>query len=118
MRWIVMVGASFIATTSAFAMSDSTGAGNVPCAVYAKSYQQQPEMTDVVYGSWLEGFLTGFNGAIAAQNNQFQRIDPSGMDRNRRNDFMRDYCSRNPLATYLQGIIEMMAVLPRIPKGQ
>jgi hypothetical protein len=119
MRWVVIISASLIATTSsARAMSDSDGAGMVPCAVYAKSYQQQPEMTDLVYGSWLDGFLTGFNGGIAAHNQQFQRIDLSGMDRSHRNDFTRDYCNRNPLSTFMQGALELMAVLPRIPKGQ
>ena len=115
----ICIGGTTVATTSGqHTMADSEGFGTVPCAVYAKRYQEQPDITDLTYGSWLDGFVTGFNGGVVAQNYQVQRIDIGGMDRKHRDAFMHDYCSRNPLKPYMEGVLELMTALPKIPKGQ
>jgi hypothetical protein len=107
---------SILALSGTAYAADSLGVGNASCAVFAKEYQKRPTMTEAIYHSWLHGFLTGINISFGASN--FQTFDLGKKSQDERNAFMRDYCAKNPLATYLSGAMSFIETLPRRPKGE
>jgi hypothetical protein len=114
MRFVWMVGAVIVSMLGvAQAASDFVGGGAAPCSLFVKMNKGNPEMTGLVYQSWLQGYFTGVNTVLGSQGKP--RFDLSALKDISHNEFMGTYCAEHPNADYKDGALELMGRLPRVP---
>jgi hypothetical protein len=85
-----------------------TGVGMSPCSEVVQYYRTNPNPAGVelVFFSWAEGFMTGWNVASADQKDL--KIDLSMMNTDDQKKYMREYCEHHPTKKYIDGIVALM----------
>jgi hypothetical protein len=59
------------------------------------------------------GYMSGVNIRSMGISHAF--VDLNAKDREEVKSFLRHYCDAHPLATYLEGVLELMSSLPYVP---
>jgi len=88
------------------------GVGTSSCAEFAKMYQGDPEISERVFFSWAQGFMSGLNLGAKANNKQMRDLAGIVDDQKRA---LRAYCANNPLKSYMDAVIGYYAQLPVSP---
>jgi hypothetical protein len=113
MRFVWMVSAVIVSMSGvAHAVSYFAGGGASPCSLFVKMHKGNPELTGLVYQSWLQGFFTCVNTVLGAEGKPV--FDLTALNDVSHNDFMSAYCAKHPTANYKDGALELMGSLPRV----
>jgi hypothetical protein len=114
MRFVWMVGAVIVSMQGgAHAALVFAGGGAAPCSMFVKLNKINPELTGLVYQSWLQGFFSGINTMLEAEGKP--QFDLISLKDALHDGFMGNYCEQHPAADYKDGALELMNSLPRIP---
>jgi hypothetical protein len=92
-----------------------TGVGSTTCAVFAQNYKRNPKLSDLAYGTWAEGMITGMNVAKPDGTKTRNAAAHSSAELAAWN---RHYCDEHPLALFAQAIIAYYSQLPEIPQSK
>jgi len=111
-----IISLPLLASLSSVALSEERsalrGVGTGSCAEFGKAYQGDPKFTELVYGSWVQGFLSGLNIQRAIENKSMRNIPSPDGGQNRA---IRSRCDRRPLATFFEIVVEYFDTLPEMP---
>jgi hypothetical protein len=93
------------------------GLGAQTCTEYLKFYQQNPQMTDVNFGTWMQGYMSGMNVATQYNNNTYRNLASYSLDG--MNKWMRHYCNQHPQDRFMTGVTWLGTKLPvmQMPKA-
>ncbi len=93
------------------------GLGNYTCAQFAKAYRVSggSDAVETSFFIWAQGFMTGWNIAVGDQ--KVFRIDLSAMKYDAQKKFVRDYCDKHPLKTYLEAVMALQAQMKYLKPG-
>jgi hypothetical protein len=79
------------------------------CGEFAKMVRDDPNNIERVFGSWAQGFMSGWNLGLLEQS--FYR--DIGSETVEETDlFIRHYCDEHPEATYSQAVMNAFARMP------
>jgi hypothetical protein len=85
------------------------GVGTTTCAEFAKMVRNDPKNVERVFGSWAQGFMSGWNFALLEQS--FYR--DIGSESVEQTDFsIRQYCDTHPSATYTEAVMNVFSKMP------
>jgi hypothetical protein len=87
----------------------ATGLGSYTCSQYAQMYRNDPQHTDIAFGSWAQGFMSGLNWSLMDQK-MYRNLGEETAD----DAFFafRQYCDAHPLATFVQAVLDHYSKLP------
>lgn len=90
------------------------GAGAASCQQYAQSYARNPDLTDQIYFSWAQGFMTGWNvgGLGQGQSSYFRNLAAIPIDQQHRK--IREYCNQHPSADFDKAVMDLYMALPML----
>lgn len=106
---LLVLNAYFTAIARA-AEAGITGVGVTSCADFGKMYKTNPAETELVYFTWAQGFMSGYNGVFLASDQSGRNLAAESFDDQKVH--IRDYCDRHPLATYMSAVFQLYASLP------
>jgi hypothetical protein len=86
------------------------GVGSASCSEYAQLYKADPKSADVVYATWAQGFMTGFNFSTMSESNGYRDLAAKSVDT--LNAHVRQYCNAHPLARFLAAVTDFFGTLP------
>jgi hypothetical protein len=87
------------------------GQGIVPCAKFGEWYRTDPNNTEDTFFAWALGYISGINAASAKAYADLKAKEPDEMKH-----YLRQYCDAHPLASYSDGVLELMKSLPAIER--
>jgi hypothetical protein len=103
------VGGILILVTCSVATADSliVGAGTSSCGDFIKHYKQHPDATDLVYLSWVQGFISGKNDLL------IRTGKPRNLpDKDEIVSAIHSYCDAHPLGNLLKMASQYYNSLP------
>jgi len=71
--------------------------------------------SDLVYGSWAQGFMAGWNYALFSEYHFYRDLGVKSADEE--NFHIRQYCDAHPLATFVEAVIDLWFTLPLKPQS-
>ena len=86
-----------------------SGVGASSCGKFASSYKENPAKTETLYFSWAQGFMSSINLNRKMQNGTL--VDFGAMPSTAQLSWIRGYCQKNPLKTYLRAATELFLAL-------
>jgi hypothetical protein len=86
------------------------GVGSASCAEYAQLYKTDPKTTDMVYTSWAQGFMTGFNFSTMSESNGYRDLAAKNVDT--LNAHVMQYCNAHPLGSFWAAVADFFGTLP------
>lgn len=95
--------------TLAASASPIQGLGATSCADFAFQYRKNPEMWELSYFTWAQGYMSGLN--ISAMGNGNRARDLGG-DFSLQKQKLRAFCDQAPLKTYMNAVIDLWKSLP------
>jgi hypothetical protein len=112
---VTIIGALFV-SSAAMAKTAARGVGTTSCAQFAQDYRRSPRTADIVYMSWAEGFMSGWNaGALSDQKALRDLGVKTAEDESRA---IRYYCDAHPLASFLDAVLDVYFSLPSHPPAK
>jgi hypothetical protein len=90
-----------LAATPASAQRDlagSMGVGTTSCAQFGQAYTESPEIWEMIYFSWAQGYMAGLNMMFVNQGGT--GIDLAAIDVDQQQHLIRKYCADNPLEDF------------------
>jgi hypothetical protein len=100
---------AFLGTQAAADGMAVQGAGTATCGEFAQVYRLDPSRTELVFGSWAQGFVSGQN-RVTLHSGRY--VDLSENKIEGQNAYLRRYCDEHPLAPFYKGVIEYYGTLP------
>jgi hypothetical protein len=92
------------------------GIGMHTCGEFAKAYVAHPDVTEDLYFTWAQGFMTGLNFMATVVKLPAREIRGENMDSMKSyHSYIRTYCDSHPLAGYLEAVSSLWRSLPSIP---
>jgi hypothetical protein len=116
MKWIVPV-AMLVGLSACNSIPDQgqgVGLGMRSCEEFSKAYKAQPALTEALYLTWAEGFMSGMNfmaGAVETSPLDLKKIDTESVKTD-----IKSYCDAFPQAAYYDAVIPIYNKLPKISK--
>lgn len=86
------------------------GLGMHSCAEFARAYAANPTVTEDLYFTWAQGFMSGMNLMAIAMRLPFRNIDGNGMAIHKSR--IRSYCDAHPLAPYAAAVSTVYESFP------
>jgi opacity protein-like surface antigen len=86
------------------------GLGMESCAQFAKAYADNPTVTEDLYFTWAQGFMSGLNLEALANNMSYRVLNGTEMAAQKVQ--IRSYCDRHPLAQYAMAITNIYNGFP------
>ena len=87
------------------------GAGVRTCGQFATEYRENPTLTEQLYFTWAQGFMTGLNvSTLLSGKGQWRDINARTVEDEEA--YLRDYCDRHPLEEYEMGVLDLWSKLP------
>jgi hypothetical protein len=84
-----------------------TGVGTSSCSEVVRYYSKaNPAGVELVFFSWAQGFMAGWNVGLVDQQNL--KIDLSLMNDDDQKRYLRQYCEQHPLKMYVDGVVALM----------
>ncbi len=90
-------------------LANVVGMGTHTCAQFAKDYQSDPEVMEMMYFTWAQGLMSGINLLDAMHN--YPQIDTSTMSVEAQMAHIRLYCNEHPLAFYTTAVDDLMGAM-------
>ena len=100
--------ALFAIAGSAFAYPIQ-GIGSNSCGQFAADYRKNPEIWEIAYFTWAQGYMSGLN--IAGMGNGYRPRELSG-DYSAHRQKIRSFCDQSPLKSYMDAVIDLWKNLP------
>lgn len=85
------------------------GVGTTTCDEFAKMVRNDPKNVERVFGSWAQGFMSGWNFALLEQS-FYRDIGSESVEET--DLFIRQYCDEHPGATYNQAVMNVFSKMP------
>lgn len=85
------------------------GLGATSCADFAFQYRQNPEMWELSYFTWAQGYMSGLNIAGMGNGNRPRELAGDYPVQKQR---IRGFCDRSPLKNYMDAVIDLWKSLP------
>lgn len=107
-----VIGALALAMLSTGARAEEmlvSGVGAATCAQFAKLYQGDPKNTGLIFLSWAQGFLSGWN--IGQADSKVLTLDLSVESAADQETFVREFCDQHPLKNYVEAVTALAAEL-------
>jgi hypothetical protein len=89
------------------------GVGTDSCAEFGNIYKSDPKFAELIFGSWVQGFLSGLNIQRAIDHKPMRNIPSPDGGQNRA---VRSLCDHRPLATFFEVVVEYYDSLPEFPE--
>jgi hypothetical protein len=86
------------------------GVGVTQCAEYVRAYHQDPQINDIMFGSWMQGYYSGLNLATNYSQNQYRNLATYNVFAMTK--WVRKYCAQHPKSTFMDGATELGTKLP------
>ncbi len=102
---LVVASLAFASTALAEELNVVSGVGGSSCGKFTNSYKENPAKTKSVYFSWAQGFMSSINLSRKMQNGT--PIDFGAMPSATQITWIRGYCQKNPMQTYLRAATEL-----------
>ena len=84
------------------------GLGAQTCATFDTQYRNQPALTEVVYYSWYQGFLSSTNLALHADGKRPVDYDATVAITQDDEGFLRDYCALHPDQQFIRAVLQLI----------
>lgn len=101
------------ATTAADSIA-AVGAGTATCGQYMSLYKKNPDETDAVFLSWVDGFYSGMNIAALAATKPSRNLGQPGS----RKGLLHTYCDQHPLQDVGQAVTTIYRSFPFNPSAK
>src|SRR5438552_1436989 len=85
------------------------GVGTTTCGEFAKEYAKSPEMAELMYFTWAQGFMTSQNLNSMRYNEKLYRSLDISVEEQQAT--IRSYCNAHPLAYYTSAIMDLYGTL-------
>ena len=92
--------------------SNLFGAGTNRCAQFEETYNENPEVTEVIYYSWAAGFMSGMNAAAHAVG--FKPKNLSAYSVLQQKQIIRQWCTDHPAAKYIDAVTDLLKSFPSV----
>jgi hypothetical protein len=92
------------------------GVGMQTCGEFAKAFVAHPEVTEGLYFTWAQGFMTGLNfmaTVVKLPPREINGADMGTMQSYR--SYIRSFCDQHPLSGYYEGVAQLWKSLPSVP---
>ncbi len=86
-----------------------SGVGTSSCGKFTNSYKESPAKTETLYFSWTQGFMSSINFNRKMQNGT--AVDFTAIPSAAQLSWIRGYCQKNPMKTYLRATTELFLAL-------
>jgi len=86
-----------------------SGIGAASCGKFTTAYKENAAKTEALYFSWAQGFMSSININRKMQNGT--PIDFGAMPPAAQLSWIRSYCLKNPMRTYLRATTELFLAL-------
>ena len=113
---MVLVSVTANPSTAAESGGGGYGIGMQTCGQFAEAYVAHPDVTENLYFTWAQGFMTGLNFMATVVKQPAREInggDVASMKSYRTS--IRSFCNEHPLAAYYEGVARLWRSLPSIP---
>jgi hypothetical protein len=106
-----IIALSLASGSAASAEKDTviTGIGAASCGKFATAFKENSAKSEALYFSWAQGFMSSINFNRKMQNGT--PIDFSAMPPAAQFSWIRSYCQKNPMRTYLRATTELFLAL-------
>jgi hypothetical protein len=116
--WLaLMVLVSLIPSPSNAAESGGGGygIGMQTCGQFSNAYVAHPDVTEDLYFTWAQGFMTGLNFMATVVKVPAREIKGEDMGNMRSyRSYIRTFCEEHPMAGYYEGVSSLWRNLPSI----
>jgi len=102
---VVLLSLAFASPVLAQKANVVSGIGNTSCGKFMTSYKENPAKAETLYFSWAQGFMSSINFNRKMQNGT--PIDFGAMPSAAQFSWVRDYCQKNPMKSYLRAATEL-----------
>jgi hypothetical protein len=112
-----VVSALVFATASSPARADTlmfSGAGITSCTTFAEQYRRSPQVVELVYFAWAQGFMAGLNASDV--NATGRARDLSSMANDEQKGYLRNYCDAHPLSEYMYAVWDLYTKQLKVAK--
>ena len=82
------------------------GAGTFTCAEFARDYAQNPDYVIMLYATWAQGWMSGFNYSDTAM-----ARDLNSMSVDQQQRYLTSYCSQHPLNEFYKAVRDLYSKL-------
>ena len=108
MRAVLFIGFIMLASTANAAETMAArGVGTETCSEYGQFFKRDPKVTDRIYGSWAEAFMSGWNFATLPK---FRELGTMSTDSHMQH--IRLYCDEHPLLPFARAVMDLYHSLP------
>jgi hypothetical protein len=87
------------------------GLGGAPCAKFGEMYKNDPSNAELMFFIWAQGFMSGTNSMLLIRSQGKRSTNLALWNIDRQKQYLRIYCSRNPLAPYVQGVFALFDLM-------
>jgi hypothetical protein len=106
---IILLTFWFAGAAQAQELMKGSGAGT--CADFEKSYQRNPEQTELRYFSWAQGFMAARNEALLKTNMPYHDLNTISVSEQQ--FLIRLFCDRRPAALFVHAVEELLVRIPK-----
>ena len=110
--WISWAVAALIIVMASSARADTllfAGAGITSCATFAEQYRSSPQVVELVYFTWAQGFMAGMSATDVKATGRAR--DLSSMTTDEQKGYLRSYCDAHPLSEYMYAVWDLYTKL-------
>ena len=121
---VALVAASLVAVPVAAVgaePSDSElvmmGIGTRSCGEFTGAYQSDPEVVEFAFLSWAQGYMSAANDAVknaVGRGGTYDNRDLNSIPIEVQKYAIRSYCDQNPLALYLDAVLDLYGRLSAV----
>ena len=114
---IALVAASLVAVPVAAVGAEPSnselimmGVGTRTCGEFLGAYQSDPEVVEFAFLSWAQGYMSAANDAVknaVGGGGTYHNRDLNSIPIEVQKYAIRSYCNENPLALYLDAILDL-----------
>jgi hypothetical protein len=109
----VFVAFGISAHSNASEQLAAVGPGTATCAEFGRSFKQTPELTEAMYYSWAQGFMSASNLALLLSKQPVH--DFAKLSIKAGQSYLRGYCDKHPLLPFELGVEELLKTVPLEP---
>ncbi len=86
-------------------LGQSYGIGTQLCREFSQAYSTNPTVTENIYFTWAQGFITALNLANVAIIHVYRDINGDNLQAHK--GYIRTYCDAHPMRPYMTAVMEL-----------
>ena len=86
------------------------GVGTTSCANFASQFRKDPQLAEVIFMTWAQGFMSGLNTQYLPPHASTDLLS-TDYPSDRQAVFIRSYCDNHPLKDFVQAVMELWTVM-------